>query len=48
MVTVSIVMAVLAVFLGLFSSLSWDLPAGPAIVMAAASLFFVSRLFFVR
>ena len=44
MVVISVVMAMLAVFLGLFSSLNWDFPAGPSIVMAASSLFFVSRL----
>jgi zinc transport system permease protein len=48
MIVISVVMAILAVFLGVFSSLNWDFPAGPAIVMSAAGLFFVSRLVFVR
>jgi len=33
------------VILGLFSSLNWDLPAGPAIVVSASFLFFVLRVF---
>ncbi len=45
MVLVSVLMAVLAVVLGLFSSLSWDFPTGPAIVVSASLLFFVSRIF---
>jgi len=45
MVLISVVIAMLAVILGLFSSLNWDLPAGPSIVVAAAGLFFVSRVF---
>lgn len=48
MVLVSVLLAVSAVLLGLYSSLNWDLPAGPAIVIAAATLFFISRLFFNR
>ena len=35
--------AVLAVVLGLSASLYWDLPSGPAIVVAAAASFFVTR-----
>ncbi len=45
MVLMSVLMAVAAVFLGLYSSLSWDFPAGPAIVVSASLLFFVSRVF---
>lgn len=45
MVLISVMIAMLAVILGLFSSLNWDLPAGPSIVVAAAGLFFVSRVF---
>ena len=45
MVLVSVLMAIAAVFLGLFSSLSWDFPTGPAIVVSASFLFFVSRVF---
>ena len=45
MVLVSVLMAIAAVLLGLFSSLSWDFPTGPAIVVAASLLFFVSRIF---
>ncbi len=48
MVFVSVLLAVFAVLLGLYSSLNWDLPAGPAIVIAASTLFFISRLFFNR
>jgi len=45
MVLISVLIAILAVIVGLFSSLNWDLPAGPAIVVSAAGLFFVSRVF---
>lgn len=45
MVLMSVLIAIIAVFAGLFSSLSWDFPAGPAIVVASSLLFFVSRLF---
>jgi len=48
MVLVSVLLAVAAVLIGLYSSLNWDLPAGPAIVMAASSLFFISRLAYRR
>ncbi len=48
MVMLSVLIAMLGVVLGLFSSLNWDFPAGPAIVVAAASLFFVSRIALVR
>jgi len=44
MVLLSIVFAAAAVFAGLVGSLQWDLPAGPAIVVMAASGFMVSRL----
>ena len=45
MVLLSVVIAILSVVLGLYSSLQWDFPAGPAIVVGAALLFFVSRIF---
>ena len=45
MVLLSVVIAILSVVLGLYSSLQWDFPAGPAIVVGAALLFFVSRVF---
>ncbi len=44
MVLVATVFAIAAVSTGLLASLQWDLPAGPAIVMMAASGFFISRL----
>lgn len=43
MLWLSALMAVLAVVFGLLASLQWDWPAGPAIVVAAAAGFFVSR-----
>lgn len=45
MVLASVIVSVVSVVLGLFSSLSWDFPAGPAIVVSASMLFFVSRVF---
>jgi zinc transport system permease protein len=45
MVLLSVVIAMLSVVLGLYSSLQWDFPAGPAIVVGGALLFFVSRVF---
>lgn len=45
MVFVSVLVAIVAVVLGLYSSLNWDLPTGPAIVVSASLLFFVSRIF---
>lgn len=45
MVLLSVLMAIVAVVLGLYSSLSWDFPTGPAIVVSASCLFFVSRIF---
>ena len=44
MVVLSAVIAVAAVVIGLGASLYQDLPAGPAIVVAAALGFFISRL----
>jgi len=41
----SVLMAIAAVILGLLSSLGWDFPTGPAIVVSASFLFFVSRVF---
>ncbi len=45
MVLISVLMAIVAVVLGLYASLNWDFPTGPAIVVSASSLFFVSRIF---
>lgn len=44
MVVVSVIISAATVVLGLYSSLGWDLPAGPAIVVAASCMFFVSRV----
>ena len=43
MVLISVLMAIVAVVLGLYASLNWDFPTGPAIVVSASCLFFVSR-----
>ncbi len=43
MVLSSVFLAAIAVVLGLYSSLSWDFPTGPAIVVSASLLFFVLR-----
>ena len=42
MALIATLTGVLAVILGLSASLAWDLPAGPAIVLAAATMFAVS------
>ena len=44
MVLLSMLFAVISVVLGIVSSLQWDTPAAPAIVVAAAVLFFGSNL----
>ena len=44
MALLSMLIGMLAVLMGMFSSLQWDTPTGPSIVVAAAVLFFVSRL----
>jgi zinc transport system permease protein len=44
MALLAVLAGVLAVLLGLWSSLQWDSPTGPSIVVAAALLFFLSRL----
>ncbi len=44
MAVIAIALGMLAVSMGLFSSLQWDTPTGPSMVVAAAVLFFVSRL----
>lgn len=44
MVFLASVIACIAVVLGLASSMRWDFPTGPAIVVAASVLFFSSRL----
>lgn len=48
MVLVSVLLAILSVIFGLSSSLNWDVPAGPAIVMSASFMFFLSRLIYRR
>ena len=45
MIYLSAVVAMMAVVIGLMVSLNWDFPTGPTIVVSAASLFFVSRIF---
>jgi zinc transport system permease protein len=45
MVLMSVLMAIVAVVLGLYSSLNWDFPTGPAIVVSSSLLFFLSRIF---
>jgi len=40
----AIVFALFAVFAGMESSLRWDSPTGPSMVVSAAGLFFVMRL----
>ena len=45
MVMVSVFVAIAAVVIGLLASLGWDFPTGPAIVVSASFLFFVSRIF---
>ena len=45
MVLLSVLMAIAAVVSGIFVSLGWDFPTGPAIVVSASFLFFVSRVF---
>ncbi len=44
MVVMSVLVAIAAVVLGLYSSMKWDFPTGPAIVVSASFLFFISRL----
>ena len=43
MVILAAVFAIAGVLLGLSSSLYWDLPTGPAIVVAAALMFFIAQ-----
>ena len=44
MVMVAIFFGVLSVVLGMFSSMQWDTPSGPSIVVASVLLFFISRI----
>ena len=44
MAMIAILVGMLAVVIGLGSSIQWDTPAGPSIVVAAAILFFLSRI----
>ena len=48
MAVASTAIGILAVVAGLFSSLEWDLPAGPAIVLVASAVFAASLLIPVR
>lgn len=44
MAILSVVFGLFSVVIGVFSSMQWDTPTGPSIVLAAVLLFFVSRL----
>jgi len=44
MALIAILTGMMAVLIGLLSSLQWDTPTGPSIVVAAAVIFFISRL----
>jgi len=44
MALLAMLLGMISVVLGVLSSLQWDTPTGPSIVVAAALLFFVSRL----
>ena len=44
MALLAMLLGMVSVVLGVLSSLQWDTPTGPSIVVAAAMLFFVSRL----
>lgn len=44
MAAIAVILGMTAVILGMYSSLQWDTPTGPSIVVAAALLFFVSRV----
>ncbi|MDH5425251.1 MAG: metal ABC transporter permease [Gammaproteobacteria bacterium] len=44
MAAIAVLLGMSAVVLGMYSSLQWDTPTGPSIVVAAALLFFVSRV----
>ena len=44
MLILSVIFSALSVVVGLGSSLSWDIPAGPAIVMSASIVFFISKM----
>ena len=44
MAGLAIILGMIAVATGMYSSMQWDTPTGPSIVVAAALIFFVSRL----
>ncbi len=44
MALIAMVFGVLSVISGVMASMQWDTPAGPSIVFASVSLFFISRL----
>jgi len=48
MLWISIIFAIAAVMAGLTGSLQWDIPTGPAIVVAASGLFFLSRVVMIK
>ena len=48
MIALSVLFSMLSVVIGLGSSLSWDIPTGPSIVISSAVLFFGSKLLRVR
>jgi zinc transport system permease protein len=48
MALVAVALGVLSLLLGIGSSMTWDSPAGPSVVVAAILLFFLSRLKNVR
>lgn len=44
MVSMAVIFGVLSLLAGMFASVQWDAPAGPAIVLSSVMLFFLSRL----
>ena len=48
MVVISSLLGALSVFLGIFASSQWDVPAGPAIIISATLLFFIGRIISAR
>jgi zinc transport system permease protein len=43
MAITSSLLGVISVFSGIFASSEWDIPAGPAIIIAATCLFLIGR-----
>ncbi len=48
MAVISSLLGALSVFLGIFASSQWDVPAGPAIIISATLLFFIGRIISAR